>query len=89
MKHETLGRMQCPECFNKGAAIKRDKAGKLYRWCMDGCGAKFHARDEDQEFAMRQNLFKDAPDGESQGDAGGSAPVTEQKKSGFTIGGLR
>lgn len=90
MKNETLGRMACPECGADGAAIKRDKSGRLYRWCMDGCGAKFHARDDDQEYMMRKHLFAKSM---SSSDGAGSnseheEKPAEKKRVGFNLGEL-
>lgn len=57
-KGEILGLMACPECGEDGAQIKRAKSGLLYRWCAKGCNAQFFARNADQEFTMRANLFE-------------------------------
>jgi hypothetical protein len=90
MKNETLGRMDCPECGAKGAAIKKDKSGRLYRWCMDGCGAKFHARDEDQEYMMRKHLFEESREGRvPDGNQKHEPAKSEKPVGGFTLGGLR
>lgn len=86
---EVLGSMACPECGRSGAIIKRQKTGRLYRFCAAGCQAQFFARNDEQEKAMRANLAPvpvtgtDRPAAPGTGTAAPAAP-----KRGFSLGAL-
>ncbi len=54
---DPIGSMTCPECGASGAHIKRQKNGRLYRWCAEGCNAQFFARSPAQEAEMSRHLF--------------------------------
>lgn len=54
-KTEVLGHMTCPDCGHDAAEIKRQKNGRLYRYCPEN-NCQFFARNERQEAGMRQHM---------------------------------
>lgn len=83
---EPVGYMTCPECGMPEAHIKKQKNGRLYRWCADGCNAQFFARTDAQEAGMRKHVKADkAP---SQAPANDHKPEPATKRAGFSLGEL-